>query len=168
MQRAEKQDFVKNFNIALKEKEFLLVAHYKGLTVSEISSLRKKVKSSNSIFKVAKNTLAKRAIKDTNFENLDKLFTGPTSVAYSNDPVSTSKAIVDFAKENENLKILGASMSGKELSLNEIKHLASLPSMETLRAKIVGLLSATQRGIVTTLQANQSNLLRVVNNKFKS
>tara|TARA_B100000287_G_C20440878_1_gene705521 strand:- start:214 stop:720 length:507 start_codon:yes stop_codon:yes gene_type:complete len=168
MQRAEKQDFVKNFNTALKEKEFLLVAHYKGLTVSEISSLRKKVKSSNSIFKVAKNTLAKRAIKDTNFENLDKLFIGPTSVAYSNDPVSTSKAIVDFAKENENLKILGASMSGKELSLNEIKHLASLPSMETLRAKIVGLLSATQRGIVTTLQANQSNLIRVVNNKFKS
>ena len=168
MQRAEKQDFVKNFNIALKEKEFLLVAHYKGLTVSEISSLRKKVKSSNSIFKVAKNTLAKRAIKDTNFENLDKLFTGPTSVAYSNYPVYNSKAIVDFAKENENLKILGASMSGKELSLNEIKHLASLPSMETLRAKIVGLLSATQRGIVTTLQANQSNLLRVVNNKFKS
>ena len=103
-----------------------------------------------------------------NFENLDKLFIGPTSVAYSNDPVSTSKAIVDFAKENENLKILGASMSGKELSLNEIKHLASLPSMETLRAKIVGLLSVTQRGIVTTLQANQSNLIRVVNNKFKS
>ena len=168
MQRTEKQDFVKNFNTALKEKEFLLVAHYKGLTVSEISSLRKKVKSSNSIFKVAKNTLAKRAIKDTNFENLDKLFIGPTSVAYSNDPVSTSKAIVDFAKENENLKILGASMSGKELSLNEIKHLASLPSMETLRANIVGLLSATQRGIVTTLQANQSNLIRVVNNKFKS
>ena len=124
--------------------------------------------SSNSIFKVAKNTLAKRAIKDTNFENLDKLFVGPTSVAYSDDPVSTSKVIVDFAKENENLKILGASMSGKELSLNEIKQLASLPSMETLRAKIVGLLSATQRGIVTTLQANQSNLLRVVNNKFKS
>ena len=168
MQRAEKQDFVKTFNTALKEKEFLLVAHYKGLTVSEISSLRKKVKSSNSIFKVAKNTLAKRAIKDTNFENLDKLFVGPTSVAYSDDPVSTSKVIVDFAKENENLKILGASMSGKELSLNEIKQLASLPSMETLRAKIVGLLSATQRGIVTTLQANQSNLLRVVNNKFKS
>ena len=168
MQRAEKQDFVKTFNTALKEKEFLLVAHYKGLTVSEISSLRNKVKSSNSIFKVAKNTLAKRAIKDTNFENLDKLFVGPTSVAYSDDPVSTSKAIVDFAKENENLKILGASMSGKELSLNEIKQLASLPSMETLRAKIVGLLSATQRGIVNTLQANQSNLLRVVNNKFKS
>ena len=91
MQRAEKQNFVKNFNIALKEKEFLLVAHYKGLTVSEISSLRKKVKSANSIFKVAKNTLAKRAIKDTNFENLDKFFVGPTSVAYSDDPVSTSK-----------------------------------------------------------------------------
>ena len=168
MQRADKQNFVKNFNSALKEKEFLLIAHYKGLTVSDISSLRKKVKSANSTFKVAKNTLAKRAIKDTNFENLDKFFVGPTSVAYSDDPVSTSKALVDFAKENENLKILGASMSGKELGLDEIKQLASLPSMETLRAKIVGLLSATQRSIVTTLQANQSNLIRVVNNKFKS
>ena len=168
MQRADKQNFVKNFNSALKEKEFLLIAHYKGLTVSDISSLRKKVKSANSTFKVAKNTLAKRAIKDTNFENLDKFFVGPTSVAYSDDPVSTSKALVDFAKENENLKILGASMSGKELGLDEIKQLASLPSMETLRAKIVGLLSAAQRSIVTTLQANQSNLIRVVNNKFKS
>ena len=168
MQRADKQNFVKNFNSALKEKEFLLIAHYKGLTVSDISSLRKKVKSANSTFKVAKNTLAKRAIKDTNFEILDKFFVGPTSVAYSDDPVSTSKALVDFAKENENLKILGASMSGKELGLDEIKQLASLPSMETLRAKIVGLLSATQRSIVTTLQANQSNLIRVVNNKFKS
>ena len=168
MQRADKQNFVKNFNSALKEKEFLLIAHYKGLTVSDISSLRKKVKSANSTFKVAKNTLAKRAIKDTNFEILDKFFVGPTSVAYSDDPVSTSKALVDFAKENENLKILGASMSGKELGLDEIKQLASLPSMETLRAKIVGLLSATQKGIVTTLQANQSNLIRVVNNKFKS
>ena len=81
MQKAEKQDFVKNFNETLKDKDFLVVAHYKGLSVSEISSLRQKIKSANSIFKVAKNTLAKRALKDTNFEVLDKLFVGPTSVA---------------------------------------------------------------------------------------
>ena len=145
-----------------------VVVDYRGTDVPKLTGFRKEAKDKSVFIKIIKNTLAKRAIKDTNFENLDKLFTGPTSVAYSNDPVSTSKAIVDFAKENGNLKILGASMSGKELSLNEIKHLASLPSMETLRAKIVGLLSATQRGIATTLQANQSNLLRVVNNKFKS
>ena len=99
MHKAEKQEFVKNFNEALKDKDFLVVAHYKGLSVSEISSLRQKIKSANSIFKVAKNTLAKKALKDTNFEVLDKLFVGPTSVAYSDDPVSTSKALIDFAKE---------------------------------------------------------------------
>ena len=168
MQKAEKQEFVKNFNETLKDKDFLVVAHYKGLTVSEITSLRQKVKTANSIFKVAKNTLAKKALKDTNFEVLDKLFVGPTSVAYSNDPVSTSKAMIDFAKENESLKILGGVMSGKELSIDEIKKLASLPSMETLRAKIVGLLSASQRSFVSTLQANQSNLIRLVTNKNKS
>ena len=144
MQKAEKQEFVKNFNETLKEKEFLVVTHYKGLTVSEISSLRQKIKSANSIFKVSKNTLTKRALKDTSFEVLDKLFVGPTSIAYSDDPVSTSKVIIDFAKENENLKILGGAMSGKELNIDEIKKLASLPSMENLRAQIIGLLSASQ------------------------
>ena len=168
MQRAEKYEFVKNFNEALKDKDFLVVAHYKGLSVSEISSLRQKIKSANSIFKVAKNTLAKRALKNTDFEILDKLFVGPTSIAYSDDPVSTSKAMIDFAKENENLKILGGAMSGKELNIDEIKQLASLPSMDALRAKIVGLLLASQRSLLSAFQANQSNLIRLVTNKNKS
>ena len=168
MQKAEKKEFVKNFNETLKDKEFLVVAHFKGLTVSEISSLRQKIKSADSIFKVAKNTLTKRALKDTNFEVLDKLFVGPTSIAYSNDPVSTSKAMIDFAKDNGNLKILGGAMSGKELNIDEIKKLAALPSMEVLKAKILGLLSASQRSLMSTLQANQSNLIRLVTNKNKS
>ena len=168
MQKAEKQEFVKNFNETLKNKDFLVVAHYKGLTVSDISSLRQKIKSANSLFRVSKNTLAKRALKDTSFEVLDKLFVGPTSVAYSDDPVSTSKALIDFAEENENLKILGGAMSGKELNIDEIKQLASLPSMENLRAMIVGLLSASQRSLVSVLQANQSSLIRLVTNKNKS
>ena len=167
MQKAEKQEFVKNFNETLKSKDFLVVAHYKGLSVSDITSLRQKIKSANSIFKVSKNTLTRRALKDTSFEMLDKLFVGPTSVAYSDDPVSTSKAMIDFAKENENLKILGGAMSGKELNIDEIKKLASLPSMENLRAKIVGLLSASQRSLMSTFQANQSNLIRLVTNKNK-
>ena len=81
-----------------------MVAHYKGLTVSQISNLRIQIKAANSNFKVTKNTLTKRAIKDTNFEILDKLFVGPTSLAYSDDPVSTSKVMVDFAKDNEKLR----------------------------------------------------------------
>ena len=98
-----------------------MVAHYKGLTVSEISDLRIQIKASNSNFKVTKNTLTRRAIKDTNFEVLEKFFVGPTSLAYSDDPVTTSKVMVDFAKDNENLKILGGAMGDKELSVDEIK-----------------------------------------------
>ena len=107
MQKARKQEFVEEFSSALKQSEFLLVADYKGLNVSEISSLRNEIKSStDSNFRVAKNTLAKRAIKNTDFKVLEKLFVGPTSVAYSNDPVTTSKVAVKFAETNENFKIL--------------------------------------------------------------
>ena len=107
-------------------------------------------------------------IKDTNFKIAEKLFVGPTSVAYSNDPVSTSKILVKFAKENENFKILGGVMGDKELSIDEIKNLASLPSLEEIRAKIVGLLVSTQTNIVSILQKNQSNIVRVLNEKYKA
>ena len=168
MQRADKHEFVKDLNSVLKKTEFVMVAHYKGLTVSEISNLRVQIKAANSNFKVTKNTLTKRAIKDTNFEILDKLFVGPTSLAYSDDAVSTSKVMVEFAKNNENLKILGGVMGQKELSVAEIKQLASLPSMDSLRAKIIGLLCAPQRNIVLALQGTQSNILRLINANFKT
>ena len=169
MQRAEKQDYVKQINSALKNAEFLLVADYKGLNVSEISSLRNEIKAdTDSNFRVTKNTLIKRAIKDTNFSVVEKLFNGPTSVAYSNDPVSTSKVIVRFAKENENLKILGGVMGSQELSIDDIKQLASLPSMDEIRAKIVGLLVATQTNIVSVISSNQSNLVRLIKKKYKN
>ncbi len=169
MQRAEKQDYVKQINSALKNAEFLLVADYKGLNVSEISSLRNEIKAdTDSNFRVTKNTLIKRAIKDTNFSVVEKLFNGPTSVAYSNDPVSTSKVIVRFAKENENLKILGGVMGSQELSIDDIKQLASLPSMDEIRAKIVGLLVATQTNIVSVISSNQSNLVRLIKKKYEN
>ncbi len=168
MERIKKQEFVKNFNSVLKDTEFLMIAHYKGLSVSEISSLRDQIRESNSKFKVAKNTLARKAFKNTNFEIVEKLLVGPTSLAYSDDPVSTSKVMVDFAKDNENLKILGGAMGNQELSVDEIKKLASLPSMENLRAKILGLLSSQQRKIVFALQAKQSELVRILNTKYKS
>ena len=169
MQRSDKQLFVTEFNKALKDSDFLLIADYKGLKVSEISSLRNEVKSnSDSYFRVAKNTLVKRAIQNTNFKIAEKLFVGPTSVAYSKDPISTSKVLVKFAKENENFKILGGVMGDKELSIDEINNLASLPSLDEIRAKIVGLLVSTQTNIVSILQKNQTNIVRVINEKYKS
>ena len=168
MEKSEKQEFVSHLNSVLKDTEFLMIAHYKGLSVSEISSLRNQIRESNSKFKVAKNTLARRAFKNTNFEIVEKLLVGPTSLAYSDDPVSTSKVMVDFAKSNDNLKILGGAMGDQELSVDEIKKLASLPSMENLRAKILALLSSQQNKIVIALQAKQSELVRILNAKYKS
>lgn len=167
MQREQKREFVKQFNSILKDKEFMLVADYKGLNVSQISSLREQISAANSNFRVAKNTLAKMAIKDTNFQMLDKLFVGPTSIAYSDDPVSTSKVLVDFAKDNENLKILGGAMGEKELTIDEIKMLASLPSLEVIRARLLSLLVSTQTNIACTLNATQSGLARLINTKYQ-
>ncbi len=166
MQREEKREFVKQFNSVLKDKEFMLVANYQGLNVSQISTLRSQISAANSNFRVAKNTLAKMAIKNTNFEMLEKLFVGPTSIAYSDDPVSTSKVLVDFAKDNDNLKILGGVMGDKELSVDDIKTLASLPSLEVLRAQLIGLLVSTQTSIVCALNATQSGLARIINTKY--
>tara|TARA_Y100000589_G_scaffold108382_1_gene103007 strand:- start:1463 stop:1975 length:513 start_codon:yes stop_codon:yes gene_type:complete len=165
MLKADKQNFVKEFNTVLKDKDFLVVAHYKGLTVSEISDLRNKIRENNATFKVAKNTLTRRAIKETNFEKLDKFFVGPTSVAYSDDAVGTSKVMIDYSKENENLKVIAGVMGDKELSIDEIKKLASLPSMDALRAKLLGLLASVQTKIVYSLKDSQSKVVRVISNK---
>ena len=168
VQRVEKQEFVKEFNNVLKDTNFLLLAHYKGLSVSEISLLRDQIRANNAKFKVAKNTLAKKAIKDTNFEKLEKFFVGPTSIAYSDDPVSTSKVMIDFSKQNENLKIIAGVMGEKELTIEEIKNLASLPSMDLLRAQIIGLLNSMQSKIVYALKESQTKVVRAINNKYKS
>ena len=167
MQKQQKREFVKNFNSVLKEKDFILVADYKGLNVAQISSLREQVSAANSNFKVAKNTLAKMAIKDTNFQMLEKLFVGPTSIAYSDDPVSTSKVLVEFAKDHENLKILGGAMGDKELSIEDINQLALLPSLDVIRANILSLLTSTQTKIAFALNASQSGLARLINTKYK-
>ncbi len=168
MNRTEKQEFVEEFNQTLNRNNFLLITHYKGLSVEELSLLRKQVKEKNAFFKVTKNSLVKRAIKNTNFERLDHFFIGPTAVAYSNDPVSAAKVVYDFSKENENLKIIAGSMGENELSLDEIKTLASLPSMDELRGKIIGLLISPLSNIVSLMKEPSSKVVRLLNSKFKN
>ena len=168
MNRTEKNEFVTSFNSTLKDVNFLLVAHYKGLTVSEITELREKVKTNNATFKVTKNSLIKRAIKNTDYEKLDNFFVGPTSVTYSKDPVSAAKAVFDFSKENEKLKIIAASMGDKELSVDDIEKLAALPSMDELKAKILGLLTSPMRNIASIFNESVSGIVRVINAKNKN
>ena len=122
--------------------ELVVVSHYKGLTVAEVSELRNNIRKAGAGFRVTKNRIAKLALKGTKFEGLTELFNGPTAIAFANDPISACKACVEFAKTNEKLVVIGGAMGTGVLTIDEINRLASIPSMDELRAKLIGLLQA--------------------------
>ena len=122
--------------------ESVVITEYLGLTVAEADELRNKVRAVGASLRVTKNRIARLAVKDTKFEGLADLFKGPVAMAYASDPISACKACVEFAKNNEKLVIVGGALSDKALTLDEIKELAAIPSMDELRAKLVGLIQA--------------------------
>ena len=140
MDRAAKAESITELSGVFKTSNVVVVAHYSGLTVAQMQTLRKQMKLAGAQVKVAKNRLAKIALKDTDVASISALLKGPTVLAYSGDPVAAPKVAVDFAKANERFVILGGSMGKTALDLNGVKALASLPSLDELRAKIVGLL----------------------------
>ncbi len=142
MNREEKKQLLDDLHELFNGSEVVVVSHYKGLTVAEVSELRDAVRKAGAGFRVTKNRITKLALKDTKFEGLADLFTGPTAIAFASDPVSACKACVEFAKNNEKLIILGGAMGTGVLSVAEISRLATIPSMDELRAKIIGLLQA--------------------------
>lgn len=142
----------------LKTAQAGVLVDYRGLTVSEDTELRSKLREAGVEYKVVKNTLTRFAAKEVGFEELDEVLNGPTSLAISfEDPVAPAKVIFDFAKQNENLTIKAGFLDGKVISLDEIKTLASTPSRDTLIAKIMGSLNAPVSNLVRTLQALVDN-----------
>ena len=142
MNREEKAQLLSELNELFSGAEIVVVSHYKGLTVEEVSELRNNIRKVGAGFRVTKNRITRLALKGTKFENLADLFTGPTAIAFANDPISACKACVEFAKTNEKLIIVGGAMGTGVLSINDIKKLATIPSLDELRAKIIGLLQA--------------------------
>lgn len=142
MNREEKAQLLSELNELFSNSEVVVVSHYKGLTVAEVSELRNNVRKAGAGFKVTKNRITRLALKGTKFEGLIDLFKGPTAIAFASDPISACKACVEFAKTNEKLLIVGGAMGTGVISIDEIKKLASIPSMDELRAKIIGLLQA--------------------------
>lgn len=140
--REEKAQLLSELNELFNNSEIILVSHYKGLTVQEVSELRDNIRKAGAGFRVTKNRITRLALKGTKFENLTDLFTGPTAIAFAADPISACKACVEFSKTNEKLLIVGGAMGTGALSIDEIKKLASIPSLDELRAKIIGLLQA--------------------------
>ena len=142
MNREEKTELLAELNDLFNTAETIVVSHYKGLTVEEVSELRNNIRKVGAGFRVTKNRITRLALKGTKFEALADLFVGPTAIAFANDPISACKACVEFAKTNEKLLVIGGGMGTGVLSVDEIKRLASIPSMDELRAKIIGLLQA--------------------------
>ncbi len=142
MNREEKKQLLSDLNELFNASELVVVSHYKGLTVAEVSELRNNIRKAGAGFRVTKNRIAKLALKGTKFEGLTELFNGPTAIAFANDPISACKACVEFAKTNEKLVVIGGAMGTGVLTIDEINRLASIPSMDELRAKLIGLLQA--------------------------
>ena len=142
MNREEKTELLNTLHEVFSNAESVVITEYLGLTVAEADELRNKVRNAGASLRVTKNRIARLAVKDTKFEGLADLFKGPVAMAYANDPIAACKACVEFAKNNEKLVIVGGALSDKALTLDEIKELAAIPSMDELRAKLVGLLQA--------------------------
>ena len=157
MDRAQKADMVNDLSGMFAESGVVVVTHYLGLSVAEITDLRTRMLEEGASFKVTKNRLAKLALNDTAKEGLSDFFTGPTAIAYSEDPIAAPKVAAKFAKENEKLVILGGMMGETLLDENGVKALAELPSLDELRAKLVGMIStpATRIAMVTSAPAGQ-------------
>ena len=162
MNREEKAQQIDALNQTLAATTLVVVTRQSGLTVAEVSDLRRKMRAGGASYKVTKNRLARLALKGTKFEGIDPLFVGPTAVAVSKDPVAAAKVAVDFAKDNEKLTIVGGALGEKLLDAEGVKALAGLPSLDQLRAKLLGLLQAPATKIAGVLAAPAGQLARVL------
>lgn len=162
MDRSQKADTVAQLNAVLKEVSVVVVTRNLGMTVDQSTALRTKMRDAGASFKVTKNRLAKLALNDTDYTGIEDLLTGPIGLAWSADPVAAAKAAVDFAKTNDKLEIVGGSMGATVLDEAGIKALASMPSLDELRGKIVGLVNAPATKIVRTINEPASLIARVV------
>jgi len=161
VERAEKQDLVASMHDVFSAAASVVVVHYDGLNVAEITALRADMREMGASLKVTKNRLTRLALKGTDYEGIADLFTGPTAIGFADDPVSAPKALAKYAKDNEKLRILGGGMGSQVLDQTGVKALADLPSLDELRGKLVGLLQAPAQKLVGVTQAPAGQLARV-------
>jgi len=163
MDRKEKADLVTSLNASLGTMGAVIVTRNLGMTVAQSTDLRTKMRDAGAAYRVTKNRLAKIAIEGTDYAGIADMLTGPVGLATSTDPVAAAKVAIEFAKTNDKLEIVGGSMGTQLLDAEGVKALASLPSLDELRGKIVGLLQAPATKLATVIQAPASQLARVFN-----
>lgn len=163
MDRTQKTEAVAELNRTFAEVGVVVITRNLGMTVKQSTDLRNKMRDAGASYKVAKNRLAKIALEGTDYTVLADLLTGPTALSTSIDPVAAAKVVVDFAKTNDKLELVGGAMGGQLLNAEGVKALASLPSLDELRGKLVGLLQAPAQRIAVVTAAPASQLARVFN-----
>ena len=161
MDRTEKREFVTELNQALAATSMVVVTRNAGLTVAEVTDLRRKMGAAGATYKVAKNRLTNLALDGTPFGGIKSMLTGPIALAYATDPVAVAKTAVEFAKTNDKFVLVGGSLGSQMLNADGIKALAELPSLDELRARLVGMISTPATRIAGVLQAPAGQLARV-------
>lgn len=162
MDRAQKKEMVTSLNRVFSETGVVVITRNHGLTVAQVTDLRNKMRAAGASYKVAKNKLARIALEGTQYEPISDMLVGPTALATSNDAVAVAKAASDFAKSNDKLEIVGGAMGSTLLDANAVRQLAALPSLDQLRARIVGLVQAPATKLVQIVQAPAGQLARVL------
>jgi large subunit ribosomal protein L10 len=163
LDRAQKEQLVASLHGLFGEVNLIIVTHQSGMTVAQASDLRRQMLQAGASFKVTKNRLMRLALEGTRFKALQPLFTGPTAIAYSADPVAAAKVCVDFSSKNESLSIVGGALGESVLDREQVTALAKLPSLDELRAKLIGLIQAPATKLAGIVQAPASQLARVLN-----
>ena len=167
MNKEKKKNYINEMKEFFKKNSSVFVTHYQGLTVKQIDELKKEMRKHGVLFKITKNRITKLALEGTKFKKLENLFTGPTAVAFSDDAISSAKILTKFAKTNSNLKIIGGIMENEPLSLEEVEKIATLPTLEEARAKIVGILATPAQKIISILLAPGSKIAILAHAKSK-
>ena len=162
MDRAQKQQLTASLHEDLADTVCVVVTHQTGLSVAEVTQLRQQMRTAGARYRVTKNRLMRRALEGTEFEGLAPLFTGPTAIAFSRDPVAAAKAAVAYANRNNKLTIVGGGLQGQVLDEAAVKALATLPSLDELRGKIIGLINAPATKLAALLQTPAGQLARVL------
>ena len=167
MNKEQKQIYIKEMTSQFENSEAVLVTHYQGLTVKQLDELRKRMREHGIIFKITKNRITKLALEKSKCKELSNLFSGPTAVAFSEDAITSAKILTKFSRENENLKILGGIMGTDVLDVDGVKNVATLPTLDEARAKIVGILRSPAQKIASILLAPASKIAILAHEKSK-
>ena len=167
MNKQQKKDYVEEMKKVFTSNEAVMIAHYQGLNVNELDKIRDEMRKSGIFFKVTKNRITKIALKDTKYKELEKFFSGPTAAAISSDPIMSAKILAKYAKSGSKLKLIAGYRDGKVLGAEDVAKIATLPTLDEARAKIIGILSTPAQKFLSILLAPGSKIAILAHEKSK-